>query len=125
MQRNLYRRVEVGFPIKDPSLKMKVIQEGLRVYLEGTAGAWVMGADSKYVPTQSPNFALTDQETDGNTVTFKDLVTEMSSVDLEMSEDLEGDIEALPQPTLSLGLEGQQLEAQLWLLTKRQDISMI
>ena len=48
MDRNFFRRVEVAFPILDPKLKKRVIDEGLRVHLRDTAQAWVMDSDGLY-----------------------------------------------------------------------------
>ena len=48
MQRNLYRRVETCFPIADPIMKARVIEEGLRCYLNDTAGAWSLLPDGTY-----------------------------------------------------------------------------
>jgi polyphosphate kinase len=42
MERNLLRRVEVAFPIKDPKLKQRVINEGLMILLKDNASAWLM-----------------------------------------------------------------------------------
>src|SRR5215469_6954694 len=39
MQRNLYERVEVLFPVKDPALKQRIIGEVLGAYLEDTRTA--------------------------------------------------------------------------------------
>jgi len=48
MQRNLYERVEVLFPLKDPALKQRIIGEVLAAYLEDTRSARVLGADGKF-----------------------------------------------------------------------------
>jgi len=48
MQRNLYRRVEVAFPVEQPALKARVLREGLLSYLDDTEGAWEMGPDGRY-----------------------------------------------------------------------------
>ena len=48
MDRNFFRRVEVAFPLLDPKLKKRVIDEGLRVHLRDTAQAWVMDSDGLY-----------------------------------------------------------------------------
>ncbi len=48
MQRNLYRRVEVAFPVEQEALKARVLREGLLSYLDDTEGAWEMGADGAY-----------------------------------------------------------------------------
>lgn len=49
MDRNLFRRVEVAFPILDKSLKARVIREGLMVHLEDNASAWIMQPDGTYI----------------------------------------------------------------------------
>jgi polyphosphate kinase len=48
MGRNLFRRIEVAWPVLDPKLKRRVIDEGLKVYLDDTAEAWTLGADGEY-----------------------------------------------------------------------------
>jgi len=53
MDRNLFRRVEVAFPVNNKALKQRVIQEGLRVHLRDNASAWIMQGDGEYVRKQS------------------------------------------------------------------------
>jgi polyphosphate kinase len=48
MNRNLFRRIEVAFPVRDPALKKRVINEGLRPYLKDNVDAWELSADGKY-----------------------------------------------------------------------------
>lgn len=48
MDRNFFRRIEAGFPILDPKLKKRVIQEGLKPYLRDNQQAWEMNADGLY-----------------------------------------------------------------------------
>jgi polyphosphate kinase len=48
MDRNLLRRVEVAFPVRDRRLKKRVIDEGLAEHLRDNASAWVMDADGGY-----------------------------------------------------------------------------
>ena len=48
MDRNLYRRVEVAFPVENLSLKKRVIQEGLKMLLKDNQAAWVMNSEGKY-----------------------------------------------------------------------------
>ena len=48
MDRNFFRRVEVAFPLLDPKLRKRVIDEGLRVHLRDNALAWVMDSDGDY-----------------------------------------------------------------------------
>jgi polyphosphate kinase len=50
MGRNLFRRIEVAFPVLDPKLKRRVIDEGLRPYLEDTSEAWTLLPSGEYAP---------------------------------------------------------------------------
>lgn len=52
MERNLLRRVEVAFPVKDVKLKQRVIQEGLLILLKDNASAWLMKSDGSYVKSK-------------------------------------------------------------------------
>ena len=55
MDRNLFRRVEVGFPVLDSKLKTRVLKEGLRPYLTDDSQAWLMTADGSYHRRSSRN----------------------------------------------------------------------
>jgi polyphosphate kinase len=48
MDRNFFARVEVCFPVLDPGLKQRVIDEGLRPYLDDNTQTWTMGEDGRY-----------------------------------------------------------------------------
>ena len=48
MERNLLRRVEVAFPVRDRRLKNRVIAEAIAEHLRDNASAWVMDADGDY-----------------------------------------------------------------------------
>jgi polyphosphate kinase len=48
MDRNFFRRIEVCFPVLDPKLKKRVINEGLKACLDGAIEMWEMGADGQY-----------------------------------------------------------------------------
>lgn len=48
MERNFFRRVEVCFPILDPAIKQRVLEEALRPYLADDVRAWAMDADGDY-----------------------------------------------------------------------------
>ncbi|MFS2019866.1 polyphosphate kinase 1 [Massilia sp. CT11-108] len=48
MNRNLFRRVEVAFPVRSPALKKRVLREGLQVYLKDNVNAWELGSDGRY-----------------------------------------------------------------------------
>jgi len=40
MGRNLFRRIEVAFPVRDAKLRKRVVDEGLSAYLADTRDAW-------------------------------------------------------------------------------------
>jgi len=44
MGRNLFRRIEVAFPVRDPAVKKRVIDEGLLLYLADNRDAWLLDA---------------------------------------------------------------------------------
>jgi len=48
MARNFFRRIELCFPVLDPTLKKRVVREGLLPYLEDNTQAWVMNVDGNY-----------------------------------------------------------------------------
>ena len=48
MGRNLFRRIEVAFPVLDPDLKARVIAEGLVPYLADNRDAWTLAGDGDY-----------------------------------------------------------------------------
>ena len=48
MSRNLFRRIEVAFPILDKSLKRRVMSEGLNPYLKDNRNAWELEPDGHY-----------------------------------------------------------------------------
>ena len=49
MNRNLFRRIEVAFPVLDPILKKRVINEGLNPYLKDNTHAWHLEQNGSYV----------------------------------------------------------------------------
>ncbi|MTV56120.1 polyphosphate kinase 1 [Pseudoduganella buxea] len=48
MNRNLFRRIEVAFPVLDRALKRRVMAEGLNPYLKDNVNAWELEADGQY-----------------------------------------------------------------------------
>ena len=48
MNRNLFRRIEVAFPVLDTLLKKRVITEGLNPYLKDNMNAWELDASGRY-----------------------------------------------------------------------------
>ncbi|MDH0865288.1 polyphosphate kinase 1 [Mitsuaria sp. GD03876] len=45
MSRNMLRRIEVAWPVTDPKLRQRVIDEGLTPYLHDSLDAWQLGPD--------------------------------------------------------------------------------
>jgi polyphosphate kinase len=48
MGRNMFRRIEVAWPIRDPKLRQRVIDECLVPYLHDTRDAWLQSAQGGY-----------------------------------------------------------------------------
>ncbi len=48
MDRNFFRRIETGFPLLDPKLKRRVVNESLKPYLKDNVRAWEMLPDGSY-----------------------------------------------------------------------------
>jgi len=53
MRRNLYERVEVVFPIKEPMLRQRILQEILGAYMADTIKARVLRPDGAYLHTSA------------------------------------------------------------------------
>jgi len=47
MERNLFRRIEVAFPVESPELRQRVIDD-LQLYLEDDCQAWSLASDGHY-----------------------------------------------------------------------------
>jgi polyphosphate kinase len=48
MDRNFFRRIEICFPVLEPKLKKRVLEEGLYVFLKDNCQAWEMDSDGRY-----------------------------------------------------------------------------
>ena len=48
MSRNLFRRIEVAFPVLDRALKRRVMAEGLNPYLKDNTNAWELDSSGHY-----------------------------------------------------------------------------
>jgi polyphosphate kinase len=55
MNRNLFRRIEVVFPVLDKTLKKRIMQEGLLPYLKDNLNAWELRSDGQYYRKQPRN----------------------------------------------------------------------
>lgn len=61
MGRNLFRRIEIAFPVLDPEIRQRVIDEGLSGYLRDNRNAWTLQADGRYEkvrPDHASAFAM-------------------------------------------------------------------
>jgi len=47
MSRNMFRRIEVAWPVLDPKLRQRVIDEALQPYLHDSRDAWQLGPDGQ------------------------------------------------------------------------------
>ena len=61
MERNFFRRVELCFPVLDPKLRRRVIEEGLKAHLADTRLAWQMDGEGRYTRRKRSN-AVNSQE---------------------------------------------------------------
>ena len=48
MNRNLFRRIEIAFPVLDSQLKKRVLQEGLLPYLKDNKNSWELDSEGVY-----------------------------------------------------------------------------
>jgi polyphosphate kinase len=52
MNRNMVRRVEVAWPVTDPGLRQRLVDECLVAYLHDGVDAWDLGPDGTYTRQQ-------------------------------------------------------------------------
>jgi polyphosphate kinase len=55
MERNLLRRIEIAFPILDPTLAARVFEETLANALADNTQAWLLDSDGRYARAQPGN----------------------------------------------------------------------
>ena len=55
MTRNLYRRVEVAFPIEEAKQKQRIIHETMTLPLQDNIDAWILQSDGTYKRVQNTN----------------------------------------------------------------------
>jgi len=48
MSRNMFRRIEVAWPVRDRALRQRVIDEGLVPYLHDRRDAWLLDSEGRY-----------------------------------------------------------------------------
>jgi polyphosphate kinase len=49
MNRNMLRRVELAWPVTDPALRQRIMDECLSAYLHDTRDTWLLQPDGQYV----------------------------------------------------------------------------
>ena len=54
MSRNMHGRIEIAWPVRDPTLRQRVIDECLVPYLRDDIDAWTLDAHGGYVAVQGP-----------------------------------------------------------------------
>jgi polyphosphate kinase len=74
MPRNLFRRVEVAFPVRDPGLRKRVTDEILPAYLADCVKARVLGSDGVYTRSTCPVGKNSQAQ-----LTFRNLAREAAS----------------------------------------------
>jgi polyphosphate kinase len=60
MNRNMLRRVELAWPVEDPELRQRVIDECLVAYLHDNVDAWSLNADGHYTRVVPPKARRTN-----------------------------------------------------------------
>jgi len=53
MNRNMLRRVELAWPVTEPTLRARIIDECLLAYLHDSKDAWLLQANGRYVPASA------------------------------------------------------------------------
>jgi polyphosphate kinase len=61
MNRNMMRRIELAWPLRDPLLRRRVIDECLVPYLHDTANTWLMQPSGKYLQIQATDSVSAQQ----------------------------------------------------------------
>ncbi len=62
MGRNLFRRIEVAWPVLEPRLARRVIDEGLKPYFDDKRDAWVLDSDGEYRAPRGGSNASAQQQ---------------------------------------------------------------
>ncbi len=58
MNRNMLRRIELAWPVTDPALRQRIVDECLVSYLNDGVDAWDMGPDGHYVRVDTASAAI-------------------------------------------------------------------
>lgn len=57
MNRNMLRRVELAWPVEDPALRSRIVEECLNAYLNDNRDAWLLQPDGRYLPATGAHAA--------------------------------------------------------------------
>jgi len=63
MGRNLLKRVEECYPVENPEIKTRVIEQGLKLYLEDNTQAWVLDSEGNYTRLSGDAPPISAQQT--------------------------------------------------------------
>jgi polyphosphate kinase len=98
MPRNLFRRVEVVFPVLNPDLRKRVSQEILPAYLADCVKARVLGSDGVYTRSKVKEGKGSQAQ-----LTFRNLAREAASrrVDPKSKKDEKKPLALVPKPPLA------------------------
>lgn len=61
MERNLYSRIEIMFPILDEACRKRIKQEIFKNYLKDNSNAWEMQRDGRYKPIRSGEYSAQEK----------------------------------------------------------------
>jgi polyphosphate kinase len=62
MNRNMIRRIELAWPVTEPTLRQRIIDETLNAYLHDGMDAWEMQPDGRYVSLRDPKAGHSAQQ---------------------------------------------------------------
>jgi polyphosphate kinase len=54
MNRNMFGRIELAWPVNDPVIRQRLIDECLVAYLHDSRDAWILGSDGIYEMVKPP-----------------------------------------------------------------------
>jgi polyphosphate kinase len=53
MGRNMFRRIEIAWPVRDAALRQRIMDEALTAYLHDSVDAWRQSSDGGYQPVNA------------------------------------------------------------------------
>lgn len=62
MNRNFFKRVETCIPILNPKIKRRVVDEGLKLYMQDNINSWLMHADGSYSKAKTTGKKISAQD---------------------------------------------------------------